>query len=112
LSTNPVFDPEDQKPDDFEEAAMMRDGLLLEAQRSLDYYEHQLGQQPVSTLFLAPTETPLPELRAHLSENLLVKVTGLELDQFLDCKQAIPQRTLARCLPAIGAALRTEKSAP
>jgi MSHA biogenesis protein MshI len=91
---------------------MMRDGLLLEAQRSLDYYEHQLGQQAVATLFVAPTESPLPQLRAHLNENLLVSVTGLDLDQLFECKQALPRRTQARCLPAIGAALRVESSVP
>ncbi len=112
LSTNPAFDPDDQKPDDFEEAGMMRDGLLLEAQRSLDYYEHQLGQQPVSTFFLAPTETPVSELRNHLGENLLVTVTSLDLHQLFDCKQPLPQKIQARVLPAIGAALRAGSPAP
>jgi MSHA biogenesis protein MshI len=109
LSLTSMGPSEDHKPEDLEEAELMRDGLLLEAQRSLDYYEHQLGQDPVATFFIAPTETPLPELQTHLEQNLPVPVEALIIDPLFECTTALPKKTQARCLPAIGAGLRVER---
>ena len=82
--------------------------LLLETQRSIDYYEHQLEQGPVSALVLVPLEIPVSGLRRYLASHLSVDVSVLELNGVLKSNQSLTPALQARCLTAIGAALRRE----
>lgn len=92
--------------------AELFDGLLLEVQRSLDYYESQLGQPPVPTLVVAPLEREVPELVPYLAKNLTVDVRALDLSDLIECSQPLPGDIQARCLSVVGAALRVEPTAP
>ena len=93
------------------ELARMLDGVVLEVQRSLDYYESHFSLPPVSGLVIAPTERPVPGLLAHLAGNLGVPVRMLDLNAVLDTEQTLSDSLQAACLPAIGAALRHEEKA-
>lgn len=95
-----------EKPELSDEAEQLVKSLLLETQRSLDYYEHQLEQGAVSALVLFPTEVPLSGLRSYLAQNLSVEVSVLELNGILKSKESLPHWLQARCLTTIGAALR------
>ena len=95
-----------EKPELSEEAEHLVKSLLLETQRSLDYYEHQLEQGAVSALVLVPTEVPLSGVRSYLAQNLSVDVSVLELNGVLKSKESLPLGLQARCLTTIGAALR------
>ena len=108
LEYAPRADPADRKPDRSEEIEILMNGLLLESHRSLDYYEHQLGQDPVSSLVIAPMERPIPALAKYLRTNLSIEVRELDLSQVLECKQALSETLQVRCLPAIAGALRAE----
>ncbi len=84
------------------------DRLVLEVQRSLDYYDRYFQQPPVSALVLAPTEIPMPGLSAYLHEALGVEVKMLDLQDVVHCEQELSPQQQAHCLAAVGAALREE----
>lgn len=85
------------------------DRLVLEVQRSLDYYDRYFMQPPVAGIVLAPQEQPLPGLTDYLRQALGVPARFLDLAEVIDLG-AVPlsARQQAQCLPAIGAALRQE----
>jgi MSHA biogenesis protein MshI len=108
LTATTGFSAGDTKPDDPREGQYVLDALLLEAQRSLDYFEHQLSQRPVSAVFIGPTHVPVPALNRHLNKNLNYDVVELDLNSMMECKEPVPESLQARCLAAVGAALRAE----
>lgn len=85
--------------------SMLRDRLVLEIQRSLDYYENQMGQMPVNELVIAPRPDG-DMLVKSLAEVLPVKVSMLEYDLRLESAPDISAETKHACLFAVGAALR------
>ncbi len=101
-------EPLDDKPQQSEEAEQLLKSLLLESQRSLDYYEHQLEQGPVSAFVLVPGQEPLSGLRRYLSANLLVEVSMLDINAVLRSSDQLPEALQARCVTAIGGALRPQ----
>ncbi len=100
------YEPGGDKPEQSEEAEQLIKSLLLETQRSLDYYEHQLKQGPVSAFVLVPSEVSLAGLRRYLAANLLVDVNLLDLNGILRSSHHLSQPLQARCITAIGGALR------
>lgn len=89
----------------------LMDSIVLEIQRSLDYFESHFGLPPISGLVIAPLAQPVPGLAGYLGGNLGLPVRMLDLNSTLDCAQPLSDETQARCLPAIGAALRVEERA-
>ena len=84
------------------------DQLVLEVQRSLDYYDRYFVQPPVAGLVLAPMEVPVPGLDDYLHQALGLSVRYLDIGEVVDCEQPLSAAQQAHCLPAIGAALRQE----
>ena len=93
------------------DGARALEGLLLEIQRSFDYYEHQLGQSMPAALALAPTRAPVDSLRAWLAQNLAVPVRELDLGELFDVREPLPRKLQAAALGALGAALRPREAA-
>ncbi|SCZ64960.1 pilus assembly protein PilM [Thiohalomonas denitrificans] len=87
----------------------MFDSIVLEVQRSLDYYESHFLLPPVSGLVIAPTEKPIPHLVRYMADNLDIPVRMMDLNALLDIDQPLSDELQAQCLPAIGAALRREE---
>ncbi len=87
------------------------DRLVLEIQRSLDYYDRYFSQPPVVGLVLAPTEIPIPGLAEYLNNALGMSVRHLDINTIVDCDTPLSESQQAHCLPAIGAALRQEQTA-
>lgn len=87
------------------------DRLVLEIQRSLDYYDRYFSQPPVAGLVLAPTEVPIPGLAEYLNGALGLSVRHLDISEIVDCDTELSEAQQAHCLPAIGAALRQESTA-
>lgn len=85
------------------------DSIVLEVQRSLDYYESHFSQPPISALVISPLERAVPGIVEYLSANLGVTVRMLDLNVVLDSEAVLDGVAQARCLPAIGAALRHEE---
>ena len=86
------------------------DRLVLEVQRSLDYYDRYFAQPPVAGLVLAPTEMPVPGLDAYLHQALALPVRQLDLREVVDGDVSFDAHQQAHCLAAVGAALRQEVS--
>ena len=85
------------------------DKVVLEVQRSLDYYESHFGQGGISQLVIAPLSSEVTGMIPHFSANLGVAVSMLDLNNILECEQALDASLQSRCFTAIGAALRTEQ---
>jgi MSHA biogenesis protein MshI len=83
------------------------DTVILEIQRSLDYYESSVSRQPVSTVYLAPLTDPVAGLQAYLDTYLAPEIRPMNVATMLEgCSMSETEQS--RCLSAIGAALRTE----
>ncbi|WP_127474641.1 pilus assembly protein PilM [Sulfurivermis fontis] len=89
----------------------LMDTIVLEIQRSVDYFESHFGLPPISGLVIAPLAQPVPGLAGYLGGNLGLPVRMLDLNTVLDCEQTLSDELQAQCLPAIGAALRVEERA-
>ncbi len=87
------------------------DSVVLEVQRSLDFYESNFSLPPISSLVVAPMEAILPQVIPYLKSYLGITVRSLDLSEILECPgmDSIKQ---ARCLQAIGASLRRRAEAP
>ncbi len=91
--------------------AMYFDHMVLEIQRSLDYFESHFREAPIRHLMLAPLAEPVSGFMEYLGANLNVAVGSMDLATLLDSDVALPPALQARCLTTIGAALRHEEKA-
>jgi len=82
--------------------------LALEVQRSLDYYESQMGQVPPKELLLIGPDDTFP-LANMLGQNLAVKVNKLDVRPLFS-GDANGGDTLVQSFAAVGAALRESTS--
>ncbi len=87
------------------------DNIILEVQRSLDYYESHFALPPVACLTLAPMESSIPGMLEYLGEHLGVPVQALDLNKLLQCEQVLSDEMQSHCLLPIGAALRERNKA-
>jgi MSHA biogenesis protein MshI len=83
------------------------DSIVLELQRSLDFYESNFSQSPIGSLVVAPTDPEIPELFPYLRSYLGPRVRMLDLGSLVEAPD-LPPGLQARCLTAIGGALRLE----
>jgi MSHA biogenesis protein MshI len=83
-------------------------GVVLELQRSLDYYERHFDQPPITRIAIAPAGARADTLAEDLRRETGLEVEALDLNRLLHCSQPVDAATQATCLLAIGAALREE----
>lgn len=83
------------------------DQLVLEVQRSLDYFESHFRQAPLRHLVVAPMPVEAPDLVRHLASNLGTEVSAMDVNAIMDAS-ALGADVPAWCLTSIGAALRRE----
>ncbi|MFY9261998.1 MAG: agglutinin biogenesis protein MshI [Gallionella sp.] len=87
-----------------------RERVELELRRSLDYFDRQYHQLPLSRVMVSVTTQT--ELVAFLQANMDVSIEPLDLAQVMDIR-AVPDlensEFLAHILPTLGAALREER---
>lgn len=87
------------------------DALVLELQRSLDYFERQLRQPPPSHIYLCGENLSQDKLTPEIRSSLAVGLDLLSLEQGLQIADSVQAHILPLCLSALGAALRQEQSA-
>ena len=91
------------------EIMSMIDGLLLDLQRSLDYYESEYGQAPASRLCLLPSQIDMTPLIPTLAEAFRpMQVEIFEASNLLSFDDSPPSAALPSVLLAVGAALADE----
>jgi MSHA biogenesis protein MshI len=100
---NTQLDPEVMQTPDWE---MLKDRLVLEIQRSLDYYESQMGKSPINKIILTQRQHDSTAMAASLNELLAADVSVLDLAAVLDSKDELTPEQQQIFMPVIGATLR------
>ncbi len=85
------------------------EALVLELQRSLDYFERQMRQVPPSHIYLCGENVTADKLTPSIQNSMAVSIQLLDLHNGLQISSAIAEHNLALCLNAIGAALRQDQ---
>jgi len=80
--------------------------LVLEVQRSVDYYERQLGQVPPGQLLFCGENISEDKLTDNIRNALPAKSACLNLSQLLEGANQWDETLLQLCVGAIGGALR------
>jgi MSHA biogenesis protein MshI len=83
-------------------------GIVLELQRSLDYYERHFDQPPITRIAVSPGGQRARLLAADLGRETGFEVETLDLAALLRCETSIDSAVDPGCLLAVGAALREE----
>jgi MSHA biogenesis protein MshI len=86
-------------------------GVIIEIQRSLDYYESHFALPPISSLVVAPMPQHVPGVAEFISGQLGVSTRMLDVKTLVDTEQELDYEIQSQCLLAIGAALRSEELA-
>lgn len=87
------------------------DALTIEIQRSLDFYERHFAQPSIGAIVLAGVPAPIVGMAEYLQSQLGVATRWLDLDTVCKRPPMVAADTLARCVLAIGAALREQGQA-
>ncbi len=82
--------------------------VVLELQRSLDYYERHYDQPPITRIAVSPAGPRAAGLARDLGNETGFEVTNLDLNVLLSCAEPVDPADQATCLLAVGAALREE----
>lgn len=84
------------------------ENIILEIQRSLDYYERHSSNPPITNLYISPVDQELPGFVPYLKENLGINVNALNLNTIMQCTKELSDNLQLRLFYVIGAALRDE----
>jgi MSHA biogenesis protein MshI len=86
------------------------DRLALELQRSMDYYDRHFQQAPITSITLCPLPDPVPQLAERLQQQVGIPAREFSLQDIVESEKPVAAEQFAKCILAIGAALRTEPS--
>jgi MSHA biogenesis protein MshI len=84
------------------------DRLALELQRSMDYYDRHFQQAPITHVTICPLPQSVPHFAERLAQQTGITVHELHLNDVVEVSTPVDDAQFARCLLAIGAALRSE----
>ena len=84
------------------------DILALELQRSLDYYERQMGQAAPGVVYVCGDGVAEDKISSSLRSALASSIQYLDISAIFGVSEEIDDGTLQLCLGAIGASLRNE----
>jgi MSHA biogenesis protein MshI len=84
------------------------DNLILEVQRSLDYFERQMRQVPPSQIYLCGENVTSDKLTPTIRNSFATPIQLLPLQEKIQLKDSSQSAILPLCVNAIGAALRQE----
>ena len=87
------------------------DTIVIEVQRSLDYYDRHFAQAPIGTLVLAPLPQPVAGICEYLGSQLGLTVRILDLNKVVDSQTPLSNEVQAHCFATVGAALRDDEAA-
>jgi MSHA biogenesis protein MshI len=82
------------------------DTIVIEVQRSLDYYESHFAQSTVTGVVLGPLPWRTEGVLSYLSSQLGLPTRVASLEELIDLPTPLAPALQARCLLAVGAALR------
>lgn len=85
--------------------------IVLEVQRSLDYFDSHFRQAHIDSLILSPPAGDIPGIIDYLNQNLNTKASVMDLEQALQFDADAGPILRSTALIALGAALRQEEKA-
>ena len=90
---------------------VMIDRLGLDLQRSLDYYESQLGKGVANKIYILPFEDDEVHFADDLQKTLQTPILHFDCREFVPFSESVNPsiKEQAFCLPAIGAVLRRQE---
>lgn len=94
--------------DDTEVIEAWLDNIIIEVQRSLDFYESHFSQPHISGLVITPCARDIPGMTDYLAGQLGTPTRILDVNEIIDVSETIDRQLQSQCLLAIGAALRQE----
>lgn len=80
--------------------------VVLELQRSLDYYESHFALSPITNLTLSPSDEPLDNVVEMIEQASGMRVKLCQLNELIEADFELTQQLQTRCFQAIGLALR------
>lgn len=83
-------------------------GIVLELQRSLDYYESHFDQPPITKIAVSPGGSRADALVAALKRDTSFEVHALDLNSMLNLATPVEPEIQSACVMAVGAAMRVE----
>lgn len=86
------------------------DQLVLEVQRSLDYYDRYFKQPAIAGVVLAPLDQDSSGLLDYLEQQIGIRSRMLDLNDLFQTTTSIDTKIQANCFLAIGAAMRQTKA--
>lgn len=81
--------------------------LVGELKRSLDYFEIQLRQEPISSLQVIPYDGEVDEFVQSLATSIGTDVVQLSLQNIVPCEAALPASIQHHCANVVGGALNS-----
>lgn len=87
------------------------DALALELQRSVDYFERQMGQAPPSSIFVCGENISEEKVNANLKSSLGIKIEYLDPANAITIEGSADGELLQICVGALGGAMRQDKVA-
>lgn len=90
--------------------AALFDQVVLEVQRSLDFYESNFRQAPIRRLVLEKGSLAIDGLVGYLQSSLGLEVRALDFTEALECAVPLTDKQQSELFFAIGAALREDAS--
>lgn len=86
------------------------DILSLELQRSLDYYERQMGQAPPGVVYICGDGVAEDKITEPFKRSLATSIQYLDVSAIFGVPDDIDAMALQQCLGAVGGSLRSEAS--
>lgn len=86
------------------------DSIIVEVQRSLDYYESHFSKPQVSSIVIAPLPVQVDGVAEYIRAQLEIPSRMLDVNTLIDVQEPMEQSLQANCILAIGAALRKESA--
>ncbi len=83
-----------------------QEALVLELQRSLDYYERQMRQVPPRTIYFCGDNISEDKITDGIQSSLSADIKVLPVSESFELSETIEAHILSLCLPAVGATLR------
>ena len=103
---NTQLDPDVMESGDW---PTLKDRLILEIQRSLDYYESQMGKGQITRIVIAPRQNDGDAMSKELNELLQAQVSQLNIADFLQGDVTLTPVLQQMAMTTIGATLRGAK---
>lgn len=91
-----------------EQSRVIIDEVILEIQRSLDYYVSHFNQRAVNKIVLAPLVKEVPGMVNYISEMLGIRTEIINFNDYFEISKPLNNEIQARSFYAIGLALRQE----